>query len=140
MSNCCFNLLSICAFSTPGTSSGSSAPPHLSASLRRFISSSSHCWVCLFFFFFFFNLIRRRGVCLCFADRDVWFLKCGYSLWARLTVYKINAAAAFRRYGRSFSHASQEKSTRLRTGLLQRACMLAEPHKNGPRAPRKAER
>lgn len=139
MSNCCFNLLSICPFSTPGTSSGSSAPPHLSASLRRFIPSSSHCWVCLFFFLFF-NLIRKRGVCLCFADRDVWFLKCGYSLWARLTVYKINAAAAFRRYGRSFPHASQEKSTRLRTRLLQRACMLAEPHKNGPRAPCKAER
>lgn len=97
-----FKLLSIFTFSTSGNISAelTSSSAHLFVSLRT-DSSSFHSGPLL---------IKKHSVCLCFADRDVcFFLKCGCSLWARLTVYKINAALAFR----SFLLTSDEMSTRM---------------------------
>lgn len=75
----------------------------------RLCTDSSRFHLTVVFFFFFYLIRKRSSVCLCFADRDVWFLKCGCSLWARLAVYKINAAATFQWYDRSFPHTSRRK-------------------------------
>lgn len=123
MSNSCFNLHSIFTFSAPGNAAA------------ELTSSSAHLYVSLctnssrFHFTLFFSPLNhktQRLFVVSLTETFGFFLKCGCSLWVRLTVYKINAAVAFQWYGRSFPHTGEEMSMRICTQLLLHDTLAAE--------------